>query len=157
MSAENRTRSRIEPHEGRFPTFRLDGRVAVVTGASSGIGFAVAEAMGEAGARVVLVGRDEARLRACAERVPEHRMVAIDLGADEAPERVVEAALESFGALNALVHSAGIFWPKPFDETPLEELDEQWRVNVRAPYALTQAAVPHLEPNGTVVFIPSIA
>jgi NAD(P)-dependent dehydrogenase (short-subunit alcohol dehydrogenase family) len=157
VSAEERTRSRIHAHEGRFPSFRLDGRVAVVTGASSGIGFAIAEAMGEAGARVVLVGRDTERLEACAERLPEHRVVAVDLTADDAPGRIVDAALEAFGALNILVHSAGIFFPKPFDEAPLADFDEQWRVNVRAPYALTQAALPHLKGDGAVIFVSSIA
>jgi glucose 1-dehydrogenase len=157
VRAEERTRSRILPHEGRFPASRLDGRVAVVTGASSGIGFAIAEAMSEAGAKVVLVGRDEQRLAACAERLPEHRVVAVDLTADDAPRRIVGSALDAFGALNVLVHSAGIFWPKPFGEAPLSDLDEQWRVNVRAPYALTQAALPHLLGDGAVVFVSSIA
>src|SRR5437899_1999627 len=152
MKAEDRTRSRIQAHEGRFPGFRLDGRVAVVTGASSGIGFAIAEAMGEAGARVVLVGRDRERLEACAERLPEHRVVVVDLTAEDAPRTIVDAAVEAFGALDVLVHSAGIFFPKPFDEAPLADFDEQWRVNVRAPYALTQAALPHLKGDGAVIF-----
>jgi NAD(P)-dependent dehydrogenase (short-subunit alcohol dehydrogenase family) len=56
-----------------------------------------------------------------------------------------------------LVHSAGIFWPKPFAEAPLSDFDEQFRINVRAPYALTQAALPHLHPDGSVIFISSIA
>ena len=52
---------------------------------------------------------------------------------------------------------AGIFWPKPFADAPLEDFDEQLRVNVRAPYALTQAALPHLQPDGAVIFVSSIA
>lgn len=141
----------------RFPSFGLKGKVAVVTGASSGIGFAIAEAMSQAGAKVVLVGRDEERLRRCAERCGEHRLVAVDLVGDEAPARIVEEALEAFGALSSIVHSAGIFWPKPFGEAPLEEFDMHWRVNVRAPYAITQAALPHLQPDGSVIFVSSIA
>ena len=141
----------------RFPTFVLEGKVAVVTGASSGIGFAIAEAMSEAGAKVVLVGRDEERLRRCAERCGEHLVVAVDLIADDAPARIVAETIDAFGALNVIVHSAGIFWPKPFGETPLEEFDVQWQVNVRAPYALTQAALPYLRPDGVVIFVSSIA
>lgn len=142
----------------RFPSPRLDGKVVLVTGASSGIGFATAEACAEAGARVVLHGRDEQRLARCAERVGEHAAVACDLRGDDAPARLVGAALEAFGGLDAVVHSAGVFWPRPFAEAPLSDLDEQWRVNVRAPYALTKEAAPHLvERGGAVVFLSSIA
>ena len=140
-----------------FPAFGLDGKVAVVTGASSGIGAAIAEALSQAGARVVLTGRDEARLRQAAGRVGEHRVVPADLADDAAPQRIVAETLDAFGALNVLVHSAGIFWPKPFAEAPLADFDAQFRVNVRAPYALTQAALPHLRPDGSVIFISSIA
>src|SRR3954453_15747234 len=115
------------------PGFPLDGRVAVVTGASSGIGAAIAEALSQAGARVVLTGRDEARLREVANRVGEHHIVAVDLTDDDPPVARVGEALRAFGALNVLVHSAGIFRPKPFAEAPLADFDAQFRVNVRAP------------------------
>jgi NAD(P)-dependent dehydrogenase (short-subunit alcohol dehydrogenase family) len=140
-----------------FPGFDLGGRVAVVTGASSGIGAAIAEALSQAGARVVLTGRDEERLRRVADRLGEHHVVAADLAEDGSAGTIVAETLGAFGALNVLVHSAGIFWPKPFAEAPLSEFDEQFRVNVRAPYALTQAALPHLRPDGSVIFISSIA
>ena len=141
----------------RFPSFSLDGKVAVVTGASSGIGTAIAQAYSDAGAKVVLTGRDEARLRACADELGDHRIVTADLGADDAPRRIVDETLDAFGALNVLVHSAGLFWPKPFAEAPLEDFDQQFRLNVRAPYALTQAALPHLQPDGVVIFVSSVA
>jgi NAD(P)-dependent dehydrogenase (short-subunit alcohol dehydrogenase family) len=141
----------------RFPGFRLDGKVAVVTGASSGIGAAVAAAMSEAGARVVITGRDEERLRACTSGLGEHLVVVADLAQDEAPGRIVAETAAAFGALDVLVHSAGIFLPGPFADAPLEDFDLQFRVNVRAPYALTQAALPYLRPDGAVVFVSSIA
>jgi len=141
----------------RFPDFSLEGKVAVVTGASSGIGTAIAHAYSQAGARVVLVGRDEERLRLCGEDCGESRLVVVDLADDDAPQRIVSETIGSFGRLNVLVHSAGIFWPKPFAEAPLEEFDMQFRVNVRAPFALTQAALPHLQPEGVVIFVSSIA
>jgi len=140
-----------------FPGFSLDGKVAVVTGASSGIGAAIAQGLSHAGARVVLTGRHEARLREVASRLGEHHVVAADLADDAAPGAIVAGALDAFGALNVLVHSAGIFWPKPFAEAPLSDFDAQFRINVRAPYALTQAALPHLQPGGSVIFISSIA
>jgi NAD(P)-dependent dehydrogenase (short-subunit alcohol dehydrogenase family) len=141
----------------RFPTFRLDGKVAVVTGASSGIGLACAEAMSEAGAKVVLAGRDEERLHSASERCGEHRIVAVDLIDDDAPARIVEEAIDAFGTVSSLVHMAGIFWPSPLAEAPLEDFDMQWRVNVRAPYALTQAALPYLGRDDSITFVSSIA
>jgi NAD(P)-dependent dehydrogenase (short-subunit alcohol dehydrogenase family) len=140
-----------------FPSSRLDGKVAVVTGASSGIGFSCAQAMSEAGAKVVLVGRDPARLAECASGCGEHLAVLADLAEDDAHARIVEQTLEAFGGLNVLLHMAGIFWPKPIVEAPLEDFDMQWRVNVRAPYALTRAALPHMGRDDTVIFVSSIA
>jgi NAD(P)-dependent dehydrogenase (short-subunit alcohol dehydrogenase family) len=139
------------------PGFSLEGKVAVVTGASSGIGAAIARAMSDAGAKLVLTARDEERLQACASDLREHVFVAVDIGADEAPGRIVSETMNAFGALDVLVHSAGIFWPKPFAEAPLDDFDQQFRVNVRAPYALTQAALPHLQPGSAVIFVSSIA
>ena len=113
--------------------------------------------MSQAGARVVVTGRNEERLQSCGDALGDHHIVVADVAADDAPARIVGETLAAFGALNVLVHSAGIFWPKPFAEAPLEDFDMQFRVNVRAPYALTQAALPHLQPDGVVVFVSSIA
>jgi NAD(P)-dependent dehydrogenase (short-subunit alcohol dehydrogenase family) len=141
-----------------FPDYRLDGRVAVVTGASSGIGAAIAEAMAQAGARVALVGRDVDRLaRTAGACGGAYTSIAVDVTADDAPERVVQGTLDAFGRIDSIVHSAGIFWPKPFPESPVESLDAQWAINVRAPYAITHAAEPHLGEGSSVIFISSIA
>jgi NAD(P)-dependent dehydrogenase (short-subunit alcohol dehydrogenase family) len=141
----------------RFPSFSLQSKVAIVTGASSGIGFAIAEAMSEAGAKVVLVGRNEERLRECARRCGERLIVASDLVDDSVPARIVRETTDAFGRIDSIVHSAGVFWPKPIAEAPLEEFDMQWRVNVFAPYALTQAALPHLGRDSSIIFVSSIA
>lgn len=133
----------------------------MVTGASSGIGTAIAEAMAAAGASVVLVGRDAARLGTCGESIESAggrvATVAVDLCSAEAPARIVDAALDAFGRLDVLVHSAGLFEPQPFAETSMESFDRQMDLNVRAPFALTQAALPHLRGGGVVIFISSIA
>ena len=97
----------------RFPSARLDDKVVVITGASSGIGLACAEAMSEAGAKVVLVGRDQERLAQCASRCGEHHVVAVDLVDEAAAGRIVEEALGAFGAITSLLHMAGIFLPEP--------------------------------------------
>jgi NAD(P)-dependent dehydrogenase (short-subunit alcohol dehydrogenase family) len=141
-----------------FPDYRLDGKVAIVTGASSGIGAAIAEAMAQAGASLMLVGRDRERLARTAAACGEgHATLAADVTADDAPARIVQGALAAFGRLDSIVHSAGIFEPKPFPESPVASLDAQWLVNVRAPYAITHAAQDHLEPGSSVIFISSIA
>jgi glucose 1-dehydrogenase len=137
--------------------FRLDGKAAIVTGASSGIGLAIAVGLAEAGARLVVCGRDEERLAAVGEQVGEHRVVAVDVNAEDAPERIVQAAVNAFGGIDVLVHSAGIFEPRPFVETTAESFDRQWHTNVRAPFLLTQRAAPHLRDGGSVIFISSIA
>jgi NAD(P)-dependent dehydrogenase (short-subunit alcohol dehydrogenase family) len=139
------------------PSTSLEGKVAIVTGASSGIGSAIAESMSSAGAKVVLVGRDVERLHRCAQACEETHVVAVDLCSDEAPPRIVAETLSAFGAIDTIVHSAGVFWPRPLEEAPLEDFDRQWQVNVRAPYALTRAALPHLERDSSVIFISSIA
>ncbi len=141
----------------RFPTTTLEGKVAIVTGASSGIGFACAQAMSAAGAAVVLVGRDRERLERCAAGCGEHLVVAVDITAEDAPARIVDGALERFGRIDVLLHMAGIFWPRPLAEAPIEDFDMQWRVNVRAPYAITKAALPHLGRDSSVIFVSSIA
>ena len=131
----------------------LAGTSFVVTGASSGIGLATARALTAAGGSVLAVGRDEQRLA----DVGAGAVLALDLTADEAPARVVQAALDAYGRLDGVVHSAGVFEPMPFAEATRESLDRQWATNVRAPYLLTQAALPHLEAGASVVFVSSIA
>src|SRR3712207_4753111 len=105
----------------------LTGLTAVVTGASSGIGRAIAEALAEAGANLVLVGRDASRLQETADLVQsrgvEAESVSVELTADNAPQAIVDAAITRFGSLNILVNCPGIFEPMPFDTQPLESFD----------------------------------
>jgi glucose 1-dehydrogenase len=117
--------------------------------------------MAEAGANLVLVGRDAERLRetvgAVTARGVAAEAVALELTSNEAPAAIIDAAVQRFGGLNVLVNCAGIFEPQPFETQPLESFDRQMAVNVRAPFALTQAALPYLRPGGAVVNISSIA
>jgi NAD(P)-dependent dehydrogenase (short-subunit alcohol dehydrogenase family) len=136
----------------------LEAKTAIVTGASSGIGSAIAEAYAAEGANVVLTGRDADRLGACRTSCGDSALaVPVDLTAEGAPQQVVERAVERFGTVDVVVHSAGIFEPLPFADTSLDSFDRQMDLNVRAPFALTQAALPHLRGGGIVVFISSIA
>ncbi|MCY4087308.1 MAG: SDR family NAD(P)-dependent oxidoreductase [Actinomycetia bacterium] len=82
--------------------------------------------------------------------------VVAELTADSAPAQIVDAAVHAFGKIDVLVHNAGIFEALLCADTPIESFDRQWAVNVRAPFALTGAALPHLQPGGSVIFISSI-
>jgi NAD(P)-dependent dehydrogenase (short-subunit alcohol dehydrogenase family) len=142
--------------------FDLDGKVAIITGASSGIGAAIGVELAGAGASVALVGRNRGRLTAAVESVEgagggRAAAVETDLTSDGGPAQIVGETLEVFGRIDVVVHAAGLFKPEPFADTTDDLLDEQWKTNVRAPYRLTQAVLPHLEEGSAIIFISSIA
>jgi NAD(P)-dependent dehydrogenase (short-subunit alcohol dehydrogenase family) len=133
-------------------------KVAVVTGASSGIGRATALALARAGASVVLVSRDATALSGVAAAVAgASHAVAADVTADEAPARIVGGALERFGALDVLVNAAGVIGTASTDATTDELYDRMMAINVRAPFRLMREAFPHLKARrGNVVNISSV-
>jgi NAD(P)-dependent dehydrogenase (short-subunit alcohol dehydrogenase family) len=135
------------------------GKTAVVTGASSGIGAGVAIALAQAGANTVLTGRAQDRLeRTAAAAAGKTTSVACDLCSDEGPESVVHAADEAYGGIDILILSAGIYQPVPLESATLEQFDRAWAINVRAPFALTRAALPHLRRSrGAIIFISSVS
>jgi NAD(P)-dependent dehydrogenase (short-subunit alcohol dehydrogenase family) len=151
----------VSASHGRWPE-DLEGRAVVVTGATSGIGRAIAVAFGDAGARVLAVGRDPQRLASVGAALDdtrgEGRTLAVDLLEPAAADTVVAAAVDAFGAIDVMVPAAGVFRPQPFPETPLAALDEQFAVNVRAPFALLQSALPELtRARGAAILISSIS
>jgi gluconate 5-dehydrogenase len=132
--------------------FSLDGRVAVVTGGSSGIGRAIATALAHAGARVVVVARDEKRL---AETVTELRAagrsavaVSADLGDREAVEQAAEEVAGEFGEPDILVNSAGVNLRPPMDSLTVAEWDTTLAVNLTAPFLLGQRFGPRMARRG---------
>ncbi|MBI4605224.1 MAG: SDR family oxidoreductase [Planctomycetes bacterium] len=138
---------------------RFAGKAALVSGAGSGIGRAIAEALLEEGARVVLFGRTLEKLEAVASRHPPDRTVAVQ-GRHEVPEeaaRAVERALEAFGRLDVLVNNAGSFLGGTVGETSLEAWSESLAANLTGPFVLTRAALPQLrrERRGAVVNVAS--
>ena len=141
--------------------FDLHGRVSLVTGASSGIGADIARALGEAGSDVVLVGRSPERLADAARLVEKAGVgaetVVADLLSEDAPAQVVAAALAAFGRIDVLVHSAGIYLQGSIEGADDAVLDDQWAINVRAPYRLTQAVLPHLGDGSSVIWISSMS
>jgi NAD(P)-dependent dehydrogenase (short-subunit alcohol dehydrogenase family) len=132
--------------------FSLDGRVAVVTGGSSGIGRAIAAALAHAGARVVVVARREKPL---AETVNELRAagrsavaVSADLGDRHALERAADEVAGEFGEPDILVNSAGVNLRPPMDTLTLAEWDQTIAVNLTAPFMLGQRFGPSMARRG---------
>lgn len=133
----------------------LDGRTAVVTGASSGLGAATAVELAECGAVVLAVGRDEGRLAATASRSERIHVLSADL-ADPGSIGAVRREVERLGGrCDVLVHAAGHFENSEFAVTLPEEFDRLYRVHVLAPAMLTQALLPAMPAGAHVVFFAS--
>jgi len=141
--------------------FRLDGKVAVVTGSGRGIGAGAAVGLAEAGADVVISSRTESDLREVAARVAETgreaHVVAADLSDPAAAGALAGAAVDRFGRLDIVVNNVGGTFPRPLLETTPEFLEEAFRFNVSTAHALTAAAAPAMlaAGGGAVVNISS--
>ncbi len=124
----------------------LQDKVVIVTGSTTGIGKAIAQACVEQGAQVVVHGRDRARgEQLLAELGQRAMLVCDDLNDPTAAERIVRAAVDRFGRLDALVNNAAWIRRSDLDSTSIELFDGMMAVNVRAPLLLIQAARPHLQ------------
>jgi NADP-dependent 3-hydroxy acid dehydrogenase YdfG len=136
----------------------LEGRVALVTGASRGIGAATARALAGAGARLVLAARSGDDLARIAAELPGSAAVPTDVRAAPQVERLVAAA-EAAGGVDLLVHAAGLGVFAPIVESRVEDWDETLDVNLRAAYLLCRAALPGMlaRGRGHVFTIVSIA
>lgn len=137
-------------------------QVAVVTGASSGIGKAVALSLAEHGATVCLVARrlHELEAIATASRAIPSKLLPYqaDLTQNEDLNRLVSRLRADFRHIDILIHSAGVFARGPIAQAPVADFECQYRTNVLAPYALTQALLPMLRlQRGQIVFVNSTA
>ncbi|MCG7606064.1 MULTISPECIES: SDR family NAD(P)-dependent oxidoreductase [Mycobacterium] len=136
----------------------LDGKVALVTGASSGLGAAVAQLFAARGAKVFGVARDAERMATVFEDVPGGAYASVDISSSEACRDAVAQCVEKFGRLDALINVAGFHQMRHTVSVTDEDWDKDLAVNLNGPFFLCRAALPHLlEAGGNIVNVASIA
>jgi NAD(P)-dependent dehydrogenase (short-subunit alcohol dehydrogenase family) len=133
-------------------------QIAIVTGATGGIGFGCATKLSEMGMAIVATGRNEQRLAELAEAIgaPDRiATVAVDLTDDDAPSRIVETAVERWGHIDFLINNAGVGNPTPLHGTDDDTLDYFLNVMLRAPFRLARDVLPHMRPGSAIINITS--
>src|ERR1051326_62761 len=145
-------------------TFRLDGKVALVTGGSRGLGLQIAEGLGEAGARIAITARREPGLSEGLARLNDRGVTAMSAACDISNNDQVEAAvktiLDRFGQIDILVNNAGATWGAPFEELPFDAWDKVIRTNVDGTYFVSRAVGLHMierGQGGKIINIASVA
>jgi 3-oxoacyl-[acyl-carrier protein] reductase len=139
---------------------KLEGKIALVTGGSRGIGAAIAKRLAADGASVAFTyAKDSSAASAVVKAIELAGGKAVAIRADaanvEAVRGAVEKAVATFGRLDVLVNSAGTAIPKPFEETTLEEMDRVIDINLRGVLVTTQAALKHMNKGGRIIMIGS--
>jgi len=140
--------------------FRLDDRVVLITGASSGLGVAYAQACARAGADVVVAARRADRLRSTVELIRatgrDGLAVAADVSRDDDCQALVDAAVQRFGRLDVLVNNAGIADHLPASRLETEEFRQVIEVNLTACFALAKASASVMVPGSSIVNVSSV-
>ena len=144
--------------------FDLKGQVALVTGGSRGLGLQMAEALGEAGAKVMLTARKAAELEEAAAHLSargiDARWIAADASRPEDVQRVVSETMQRCGRIDILVNNAGATWGAPAEDYPLEAWDKVMNLNIRSLFLFAQAVgKAWMIPNkgGRIINVASIA
>lgn len=144
--------------------FNLEGRTALVTGGSRGLGLQIAEALGEAGAKILLTSRKAGDLEEAAAHLQakgiDTRWVAADASVPEDAQRVVAEAMQRLGQIDILVNNAGATWGAPAETHPLAAWDKVMNLNVRSLFVFSQAvANASMIPRrfGRIINVASIA
>jgi 3-oxoacyl-[acyl-carrier protein] reductase len=139
---------------------KLDGKIALITGGSRGVGAAIAKRLASDGASVAITyAKDAAAATSVVKAIEDSGGKAIALQADSADAEAVKGAVEktvaTLGRLDVLVNNAGTAIPKSFEETTLEEMDRMIDINFRGILVATQTALKHMNDGGRIIMIGS--
>ena len=162
MNSTNACGSTGSAPQTRVRPGELTGKAALLTGAGGGIGSAVARMLAENGVKVALMGRNPEKLRKTAGAVAaaggESIVLPGALPDSEYIERAVRKTAEAFGRLDILINNAGVAQSQPFETVSEELFDQIMNANIKGPFLLCQAALPHLLDSGfgTIVNICSV-
>jgi len=135
----------------------MKDKVCIITGAGGGIGSAIAEALFSCCFKLVLMGRDEEKLKKTA-KGRDCLIIPGDICDDEYIKMTIEKTVEIYGGIDFLINNAGVAQSKPFHEISMEEYDMIMNTNTRAPFLMCKTALPYLEksPFGTIINIASV-
>ncbi len=142
-------------------TGAFKNRICLVTGSSRGIGLAAARAMAALGATLILHGRSASVLEELSSKLPDptrHGWIAADLSLDDDLRRLIQETTKRYPRLDVLVHSAGILGPRSnLEDYPPQDWDAVMRINLSAPYLITQALLPMLRKgvHPSIIFVSS--
>lgn len=140
----------------------MENRTAIVTGASGGIGTALCKKLAGYGMNLVLVGRNKEKLEELSEKIRDHggnsSVCAGDLTQMGFAQQIVDHAINTFGSIDVLINNAGLSHRCSVEEMTEDQFDQIMQVNVRAPYFLTQKALPELKKSkaATIINICSV-
>src|SRR6201984_2897068 len=160
MGDHNSKRNRVSSQRRKAMSKKLEGKSALVTGGSRGIGAAIAKRLAADGANVAITYTQGADAAASVVKEIERaggKAIAIQADAADADagKAAVEKTVATFGQLDVLVNNAGTAIPKTFEETTLEELDRVIDINVRGIFIATQAALKHMKSGSRIIMIGS--
>ncbi|MBR6514842.1 MAG: SDR family oxidoreductase [Clostridia bacterium] len=135
----------------------MKNKVCIITGAGGGIGSAIAEALFGLGYKLVLMGRNEEKIKKTA-KDRDCLILAGDICDDEYVRSVVAKTVETYGSIDLVINNAGVAQSQEFCDITMEEYDKIMNTNVRAPFLLCKEALPYLEKTGcgTVINIASV-